>query len=184
MAKKSTKAKVEAVAIDEVGVMAMELIEALPAEVIEEVVAEVEASPEVVEEAVAAIEAALPKAGDGHIDQRGIALADADIVETELGRASGTEIVDDDICAARERQSALLSVRLLEVQACNFLAPCKQRVLQSAFAVGLLYFQDLGSLIGQQHRRNATRPTTAEIQDANTLQRSGPAFHAHLLVNR
>ena len=137
-----------------------------------------------VEAAALAIGAGLAEAGDGGVDQARVAGRQRRPPETQPLERAGPEILDQDVGAIDQLQQLGLAGLGLEVdddralvavpdhEGRAFAAHEGRHATRIVAAVGPLDLDDVGAVVGQQHRAVGARQMARQVHDREPLQRT------------
>jgi hypothetical protein len=110
------------------------------------------------------------KSGNGNVDNLGIAFRNDGMMEAEAQGSAGPKIVEHNIRRMGKLQRLGAPLLGYEVDRNGAFAAAQKGILGTRLATGGLDFEDVGSLVREQHGRDATGPSAAVIQDADALE--------------
>ena len=119
------------------------------------------------------VRAAAAEAGQGGVDQAGMAGTKGVIVDAQPMGHAGTVVLDDHIGALRQSTGVVLAVLGLQVEDDALLAPVPldgTGRVPEFFPSGGLDLNYLGAEVGQHHGSDAASTTVGEIEDGNSIE--------------
>ena len=125
---------------------------------------------------VAGVGTLAPEAGDGAVDERGVAGPERLVVRAQRLRLAGAAARHDDVGAPGEAGEGLAALVGLEVEDGAALPPQPHgRVRDGApgVAAGAFDLDDIGAEIGEHHGGNATDGAFAQVENAEIVEQFG-----------
>jgi hypothetical protein len=131
--------------------------------------------------------AALAEAGDAHVDDLRVDLADGLVVDLQPLHHAGAVVLDDHVGRAGqlveefaalvafqvERERALVAVHVQEAHAVRALHLEPHGAACLVAGAGRLHLDDIGAQVGQQHAGEGAGHDLAHVEHADALQRQG-----------
>ena len=122
---------------------------------------------------VVGVGAAGAEAGQGGVDQAGMAGAKSVVVNAQPLGDAGTVVLDNHVGLLRQGAGLFLAVRCLEVEDYALFAAvpldCSGRVPE-LFAAGRFDLDDLGAEVRHHHGSDAARPAAGEIENRDSIE--------------